>query len=73
MGIIVNKEDDINSDLASRINADLREKLETTSTLESDLAENSEYTKDLHETSRFGWVWGVLIFLAIISLIFILF
>lgn len=73
MGIIVNKENDKNNDLTRRIDADLREKVQTSSKTDPDLAEDSDYTKDLKKTNKFGWIWPVLIILAIISLIFIRF
>ena len=72
MGVIVNKEQEKNSELSRRIDADLREKaLKTTRGRNGDvdLAEDAEYLKDLNKTSRFGWVWIVLIVLAILSLI----
>ncbi len=74
MGIIVNKEDDKNDALTARINADLREKMQTTSQAEDpDLVEDSDYAKDFKKTNHFGWVWIVLIVLAILSLISIVF
>ena len=72
MGVIVNKEQEKNSELSRRIDADLREKaLKATRDRNGDvdLAEDAEYLKDLNKTSRFGWVWIVLIVLAIIYLI----
>ena len=74
MGIIVNKENDKNTDLSRRIDAELKEKLQSTSYGDSnpDLAEDSDYAKDLKKTSKFGWIWLVLIGLALISLVFIL-
>ena len=36
---------------------------------EPDLVEDSEYLRETKKTGRFGWVWLVLIVLAIISLI----
>ena len=75
MGIIVNKEDDKNDALTARINADLREKVQTTVSPEADpdLVEDTDYVKEFNKTSHFGWVWIVLIALAILSLIFIVF
>lgn len=75
MGIIVNKEDDKNDALTARINADLREKMQTTSepANDPDLVEDTDYVKEYKKTSHFGWVWIVLIALAILSLIFIVF
>lgn len=75
MGIIVNKENNKNNDLTRRIDADLKQKLSNPSDIdgsETDFATDSEYTKDLKKTSKFGWVWVVLILLAILSLIFII-
>ena len=78
MGILVNKEHEQNDELSRRITADLREKAVETSAAaglggeDPDLAEDAEYLKDLKKTSRFCWVWGVLIVLAVISLISII-
>lgn len=70
MGIMVSKETDENAELTEKINADLRIRLQNTSEpIDKDFAEESEYLKDLEKTSRFGWVWFVLIGLAIVSLI----
>lgn len=73
MGIIVNKQNE-NDDITRRINADLRAKAVETvdiddSVANPDLAEDTEYLKDLKKTGRFGWVWIVLIVLAILSVI----
>lgn len=79
MGIIVNKANDHNSELARRISSDLREKVQSSATgpeidpSTPDSVEGSDYLKDFQKTSRFGWVWAILIFLAIVSLISILF
>lgn len=77
MGIIVNKNQQEDNELARRINADLREKaMETVGDGDvsaPDLAEDAEYVKNLKKTSKFGWVWIVLIVLAIISIGFIVF
>ncbi|MBP5647929.1 hypothetical protein J6X04_01395 [Candidatus Saccharibacteria bacterium] len=76
MGVIVNKKDNDN-ELSRRITADLRAKAIETADIEEaedvDLAEDAEYLRDLKKTSRFGWVWIVLIILAILSLISIVF
>ena len=74
MAIIVSKDDDKNNPLNARINADLREKMAETAKIsdDPDLVEDSEYTKDLKKTGKFGWVWIVLIVLALISLVIIL-
>lgn len=71
MGVIVNKENK-NDELSRRINADLRTKMGGTGVIDGDapdLVDESEYVKDFKKTSRFGWVWIVLIALAILSLI----
>lgn len=74
MAIIVSKDDDKNDPLNARINADLREKMAETAKIsdDPDLVDDSEYAKDLKKTSKFGWVWIVLIILALISLVIIL-
>ena len=74
MAILVSKDDDKNDPLNARINADLREKMAETAKIsdDPDLVEDSEYTKDLKKTGKFGWVWIVLIVLALISLVIIL-
>ena len=75
MGVIVNKKES-QDELTRRINADLRAKAEEKSEItkdgsDVDLAEDVEYLKDLKKTGRFGWVWIVLIVLAILSLVVI--
>lgn len=73
MGILVTKEDE-NNKLTERINSDLRGKIQTTSNPDAeakDFAESSEYLKDMAKTSRFSWVWIVLVVLAAISLVVI--
>lgn len=74
MGVIVNKENDKDTELNRRISAELRQKMQsdTYGDANPDFAEKSEYTKDLKKTSKFGWIWLVLIILAIIALIIIL-
>ena len=75
MGILVSKDEDENSVLQERINADLRERIQKQSgedDVEKDFAENSEYVKQLQKTGRFSWVWFVLVILAILSLVFII-
>lgn len=74
MGIMMNKNEDENNMLSRRINADLRSRaMESSAEAEDpDFAEDAEYLKDLKKTGKFGWVWAVLIVLALISLIIIL-
>lgn len=73
MGIIVNKDEEKDNRLTDRINADLRVKMAESSNPaeDPDLAEDTDYVKDLKKTSKFGWVWIVLIILALISLVII--
>lgn len=71
MGVIVNKENEKNTELSKRISADLRAKA-VEAKEDVDLAEDAEYLKNLRKTSKFGWVWVVLIVLAILSLVFII-
>ena len=77
MGVIVNKENNNNDELSRRINADLRTKMtEGTGVIEGDtpdLVDDADYMKDFKKTSKFGWVWIVLIVLATLSLISIIF
>lgn len=88
MGVIVNKEDDTNDELTRRINADLRAKMYGSTGSDGDddeddgsglagrndpdYVDDSEYMKDFKKTGRFGWVWVVLVVLAIASLISII-
>ena len=70
MAVIVHKEQERDTELNRRISADLRERAQRSSGVsDPDLVEDSDYTVELRETSRFGWVWMVLIGLAVISLI----
>lgn len=74
MGIIVSKEDNKNTDLEERINADLRAKAvaEAPDGEVTDFENDSEYVKDFKKTGRFTWVWIVLILLAIVSVVIIM-
>lgn len=72
MGIIVNKDQD-NTKLQAKIDADLRNRIQSASTDDDpDFSENIEYSKDLKETGKFSWIWLVLIILALISLVVII-
>lgn len=75
MGIIVNKTDEKDNELNRRIAAELRERTEKSAQIgnDPDLAEDSEYVEQFQKTSKFGWIWIVLIALALLSLIFIMF
>ena len=72
MGIIVNKDNNQNDDLSRRIAADLQAKLSgNTGVIEGetpDLVDDSDYIEDYKKTSKFGWVWIVLIVLAVLAL-----
>lgn len=71
MGILVQDNGD-RSRLQDKITADLREKVQRTAQRGGvDLVEDSEYARGMKKTGRFTWVWFVLIFLAIVSLIVI--
>lgn len=67
MGIMVTKDTERNAELNRRITADLRAKVQS-SRDEVDGVNDSAYIKDTKKTSKFGWVWIILIVLAIISL-----
>lgn len=75
MGVLVSKDDDDNIALTNKINADLREKMARTQSPENetpDFAADPEYLKEYEKTSKFSWIWFVLIALAIASLVFII-
>lgn len=74
MGVIVNKENNLDNELSRRIDADLREKMSKASKVEKgkkdvDLAEDADYVKDLKKTSKYGWVWALLVIFTLILLI----
>ena len=74
MGVIVNKNNQQDNELSRRISADLREKALQASGVVGDeetpdFAEDSEYVQDFKKTGRFGWIWVILIVLAIHSVI----
>lgn len=77
MGIMVSKDNSQDDELSRRISADLRERAYETVDVDGegdvDFAEDAEYLRDLQKTSRFSWVWIVLIVLATLSLISIVF
>ncbi len=75
MGVMVTKDEDDNRALSRRINADLKEKVEHTQLADGedpDFIANSEYFEQYEKTGRFGWVWFVLVILAVASLVFII-
>lgn len=74
MGVIVHKENDIENELTRRIDADLRAKMSEASKVDKnkkdvDLAEDADYVKDLKRTSKYGWVWILLVLFAIVILV----
>lgn len=72
MGILVSKDEE-NSKLQERIDADLRTRVQQTSEpTDKDFAEDSEYVKELEKTSKYSWVWFILIVLALASLVFMI-
>ena len=70
MGVIVHKEQDKNAELSRRIAADLKIKAEQTA-LSADPVNDSDYINGSKTTSRYGWIWLILVGLAILSLILI--
>lgn len=75
MGVMVTKDEDDNRTLSRRINADLKEKVERTQMADGedpDFIANSEYFEQYEKTGRFGWIWFILIILAVASLVFII-
>ena len=70
MGIIVNKQQDRNTDLNDRIAADLRNRAQQSNVANApDLAEDSDYVKHLKKTSKYGWIWFVLVLFVILALV----
>ena len=72
MGVIVHKETERKSELNDRIAADLRTRAKMEEQEDPDLVEDADYIRDLKKTGSFGWIWFVLIALALVSLIFII-
>ncbi len=78
MGVIVNKNNEQDDELSRRITSDLRQRAMESADVSGmeqdvDFAEDAAYLKDLKKTGKFGWVWVVLVILAIASLISIIF
>lgn len=72
MGQIIRRENSQDEWLNERITADLRERARATTQIsDPDFAEDTDYTRDLKKTGRFGWVWAVLVVLALLSLVMI--
>ena len=72
MGVIVNKEEQ-NDELSRRINADLRAKMEESSLDENredpDFVEDSDYVKEYKKTSKYTWVFLILLVIAIVVVV----
>lgn len=71
MGVIVTKKTDKSSGLGDRIDEDLKKRVQNSTLEDPDMVEGSDYAKDLKTTGKFGWIWAVLIILALISLVII--
>lgn len=72
MGIMMSKDMDRDSELNRRISSDLRARAQSEDREDPDSINDSNYVKDTKTTSRFGWVWIVLIVLALLSLVCII-
>ncbi len=73
MGIMMSEDFNRKSELNQRISADLRTRVQKSERDNPDYVDDAAYVKDTKKTSKFGWVWIVLIVLAIISLCCIFF
>ena len=72
MGVIVHKEQERNAELSRRIAADLKIKAEQTALSDDpDFVNDSDYINGSKTTSRYGWIWLILVGLAILALILI--
>ncbi len=74
MGIMVTKDNQERDELTRRINADLREKMNKTSKVtddkkDPDFVEDSDYTRDLKKTGKYGWIFIFLIMAILLGLI----
>ena len=66
MGILVQKDDDLNQELSKRINADLLERARKTSQIsDPDFVEDSDYAEKFQKTGKHAWVWIALVVLAL--------
>jgi hypothetical protein len=73
MGILVKKDLEERGGLHARISAELRDKsLRTQEVEDPDLAADSRYIEGSKQTSRFAWIWAVVVLAAIALLIAIL-
>lgn len=73
MGLMMTSNQEKNSRLNQRISADLRQKDQLSDQSDPNFVEDANYLKDTKKTSKFTWVWIVLIVLALISMICIIF
>ncbi len=73
MGIMMTKDVKENSELNRRISSDLRARATNSDIYSDDIDNEISEDQDGKKTSRFTWVWIILIILAIISLICIIF
>ena len=72
MGVIVHKEQERNAELSRRIAADLKIKAEQMALSDDpDLVNDSDYINGSKTTSRYGWIWLILVGLVILALILI--
>jgi len=75
MGILINKDLQQDSELRTRITAELREKAERTSQSDKDnpdFVEGSRYAEGYRKTSKFSWFWVLLVLGGLIVLFSIL-
>lgn len=68
MGIMASNDINNKSELNRRINADLRARVQDSSSTLNDPEYDRKNQREVQPTHRFGWVWIVLIVLALISL-----
>lgn len=73
MGIMTSSDINNRSELNRRINADLRARAQNMSERDDPEYDDDNELSETRRTGRFGWVWIVLIALAIISLACIVF
>lgn len=71
---MVTKDNQERDELTRRINADLREKMNKTSKVtddkkDPDFVEDSDYTRDLKKTGKYGWIFIFLIMAILLGLI----
>ena len=72
MGIMVSKDTQHSSEMNRRISSDLRNRAELAQEYDDEYDDGYDDDRNTKKTSRFGWVWILLIILAVISLICII-